>query len=435
MRYLEEVIISGRSFGVLTNVARVPDILIAGPIGARDLCLFPASSANVQAYQTLTGQAPEIVAISSGDFIVNAAQGGGAAQYIIEQLPYYTPDECAIGLFSIVGQNAALPGMIAHLEALKVQYYILHCPDMPCPKYLGVVFTSGQRYWSPRLSCHDPMTLFHPDLMPSEFKNAGIVVVATLPLPNAFAFSVACKGLLIGQIFENYILSDHRRHLIDLVDRVWPKRCVLLNVNEREMALLGESLTHRPSSSSRNLAEQLEMALDSLLRALPGTAIMVGLGAQGMHVGCRLESERCRYYFPAISCQWSFSVGAGDTALASALGAILQCLIKRGFSPRESMLAMSAFSMDDWLAVARSFVEGGFVGNSIVDAYSPLEIREELIRLAKSGVEGLDLKEDHSFSKVDRLQSTTAFEVKTMLRERAVDEELEEVLCDTLGHI
>ena len=435
MDYAGEVAISGRCYGVLTNVTQAPDVLVVGPIGARDLCLFPASSANLQAYHRLTGQVPEAVTFSRGDFIVSPAQGGGAGEYIVEQLPYYTPDGCVTGLFSIVGANDALPGMIAHLEALDVQYYILHCPDVPCPKYLGVMFESGQRYWSPTLSHHDLMMLFDPGLMPPEFFNSGIVVVATLPLPNAYAFASACKGLLIGQAFENYILGDHRHYVTDLVDCVWPDRCVLLNINERELALISEFLGYWPGATGDNLAEHLEAGLESLIGALPRTVVLVGLGDNGVHVGCGLASGRRRYYLPAIPGQWSFGVGAGDTALASALGTLLRRLMKKGCPLNEALDGMTCFTVEDWLALARSFVEGGFVGNSIVDAYTPLETREELIGLAKKRAEGLALCEAHSFNQVNGLRSTGAYETEMMLQERAVDREMEGVLYDTFGHI
>ena len=77
-----------------------------------------------------------------------------------------------------------LPEMISHLDALNICYYILHDPTMPSPMWSGVVFPTGERYWSQALAYQDPMTLFHPNLMPQLFMDSAVTMVTSLPVPD-----------------------------------------------------------------------------------------------------------------------------------------------------------------------------------------------------------------------------------------------------------
>lgn len=344
---------------VYTNMDSIPDIAIIGCIGARDNFLFEKSEGTVELFRKTTGEDPELTVLDGEEFIVCRGIGGGAAHYIIEQLPYYYDGN--IGLWSLMGNCPEINQIIDNLEKTHVQYFIIVIEDIPQTQYCGIMGLNNERCWVEEASYHGAMTLLYPDFIPPQILESPLVAVTTQTMvKNAMEYVYRTPGKVGFQLFDKYI-SD-TAFTQPSFKELLRQKVSILNINEHEL----DQLLHLYGISSQN----------DIFTVFPETVFLIGLGPLG---GCLASSETGFLYEPSFFLEDIFPVGAGDTAFAGGLG----CLLGFLEDGQDLVTGLSHLDREERCMILNSFCESGWVGVQIPYPSIPLDIRRKLIAESK----------------------------------------------------
>lgn len=359
---------------IVTNVADPPDILVIGPAGAQDLMLFEYSDLRASRYQSLLAE-PPIIVTSHDDgkrYIRLPRKWGGAAHYILQEL-LAEPLETRVALWTVLGEGTNVASLTADLEALGASYYLVTLHNVNQPIYPGVVFETGERYWSKELIVFGAAEHLDPDYLPAHLRSAKLLVLAAQPMVPLLKFFETTEKQIAAQLFENHLpelLQDPM-----LREGIWHQlcsKCVLLNLNEVELWLVGRifyNLTEPVNLTPKERAALTDKLVDQLSKDLKSAIIIVGLGPLGAHLVCRTNRTLFKASIPALTEQGIFGVGGGDVAWASALRAIANLSATMRFDIGQMRAAYENWSDDHFIEVLRAFVLGGMKGSFIPDIF------------------------------------------------------------------
>ncbi|MBU7045414.1 MAG: hypothetical protein HXS54_03175 [Theionarchaea archaeon] len=349
---------------VYANMDSIPDIAIIGCIGARDNFLFEKSENTVELFRKTTRKDPEITVLEGMEFIVCRGIGGGAAHYIIEQLPYYY--DGTIGLWSLMGNCPEIHQIIDNLEKNHVQYFIIVIEDIPQTQYCGIMGLNNERCWVEEASYHGTMELLYPDFLPPPIIESPLPVITTQTMvKNAMEYVSRSTKKVGFQLFDKYVLDAAFTH--PSFKKLLRQKVSILNINEHEL----DQLLHLYGISSQN----------DIFTVFPETVFFIGLGPLG---GGLASSETHFLYEPSFFLEDIFPVGAGDTAFAGGLG----CLLRVLSDSEEVVPSFSHLDKEEHSMILDSFCESGLVGVQIPYPSIPLDIRRKLIAESKEISEG-----------------------------------------------
>lgn len=367
--------LSGHTIKIVSNMDSIPDVAIIGCVGARDNFLFEMSEGTVELFRKTTGEDPEIVDIEGNKFIVSRGLGGGAAHYIVEQLPYYYTGK--IGLWSLLGKCPEINQIITNLEKNSVQYFIVVVEDVPQTQFCGIIGLNNERFWVEEATYQGAMELLHPQFVPPHMMESPLTVVTTQTVvENVMEFVSRAPERVGFQLFDKY-LSD-TAFTQPAFKNLLRNKVSVFNVNEHELD---------------RLVQLYGASCNEILNIFSKTAFFIGLGPLGGALASSRTGFLCK---PCAFLKDSFPVGAGDTAFAGGLGCLLELL----HDCQDAATAISQLDREEQCMILDAFNESGLVGVQIPYPSIPIRIRQKLIAEAREISENLN----QYFVEIDQLK-------------------------------